>query len=424
MKAFCRDCFWQGEAAVRRCPACASPRIVAHEELGRLAIAHMDCDAFYASVEKRDRPELRDRPVIVGGGKRGVVTTCCYIARISGVRSAMPMFKALKACPEAVVIKPDFTKYRAESRRILGMAGELTPLIQNLSLDEAWLDLSGTERLHGASPALTLARLQARIEAETGLTVSIGLSTNKFLAKIASDLDKPRGFSVIGGVEAESFLAPRPVSILPGVGPAMAASLEKAGFRTVGALARADVRDLAAGWGAHGLRLSELARGKDARPVDPDQERKGISAETTFEHDLTVLGALEDKLAPLCEKVARQARAAGVAGRTVTLKLRGTDFRIVTRRRTLAVPTQTAKTLFAVGRELLAKEAGTRPWRLIGIGIAELVEAEAAADDFFAGDERRARANERTLDSLRQRFGADAVTSGRILRAKAAPSGE
>jgi DNA polymerase-4 len=204
----------------------------------------------------------------------------------------------------------------------------------------------------------------------------------------------------------------------------MAASLEKAGFRTVGALARADIRDLAAGWGAHGLRLSELARGKDARPVDPDQERKGISAETTFEHDLTALGALEDKLAPLCEKVARQARAAGVAGRTVTLKLRGTDFRIVTRRRTLAVPTQTAKTLFAVGRELLAKEAGTRPWRLIGIGIAELLEAEAAADDFFAGEERRARANERTLDALRQRFGADAVTSGRILRAKAAPSGE
>ncbi|HKR89068.1 MAG TPA: DNA polymerase IV [Phenylobacterium sp.] len=424
MKAFCRDCFWQGEQPVRRCPACATPRIVAHEELDRLAIAHMDCDAFYASVEKRDRPELRDQAVIVGGGKRGVVTTCCYIARIFGVRSAMPMFKALKLCPQAVVIKPDFSKYRAESRRILGMAAELTPLIQPLSLDEAWMDLSGTARLHGAPPALTLARLQARIEAETGLTVSIGLSANKFLAKIASDLDKPRGFSVIGAAEAERFLAARPVSILPGVGPAMAASLEKAGFRTVGALARADVRDLAARWGAHGLRLADLARGKDGRPVDPAQERKGISAETTFEDDLVALGALEDKLAPLCEKVARQARAAGVAGRTVTLKLRGTDFRIVTRRRTLAIPTQTAKTLFATGRELLAAEAGTKPWRLIGIGLAELVDAEAGASDFFAGDERRARTNERTLDVLRQRFGADAVTSGRILRAKGAPKGE
>jgi DNA polymerase-4 len=424
MMAFCRDCFWQGAAAVRRCPACGSPRIVAHAELAQLAIAHMDCDAFYASVEKRDRPELRDLPVIVGGGKRGVVTTCCYIARISGVRSAMPMFKALKACPDAVVIKPDFTKYRAASRQILGMAAELTPLIQHLSLDEAWLDLSGTERLHGAAPALTLARLQAHIEAATGLTVSIGLSANKFLAKIASDLDKPRGFSVIGSAEAESFLAPRPVSILPGVGPAMAASLEKAGLRTVGALARAEPRDLVNRFGAQGLRLSQLARGQDARPVDPSQERKGISAETTFEDDLSALTALEDKLAPLCDKVAQQARAAGVAGRAVTLKLRATDFRIVTRRRTLAVPTQTAKTLFAVGRELLAREAGTRPWRLIGIGLAELVEAEAAADDFFAGDERRARANERTLDVLRQRFGASVVTSGRILRAKAAPKGE
>ena len=424
MKAFCRDCFCEGEAPAPRCPACGSPRVVAHAELDRLAIAHMDCDAFYASVEKRDRPELRDRPVIVGGGKRGVVTTACYIARISGVRSAMPMFKALKACPDAVVIKPDFNKYRTESRRILGMAAELTPLVQNLSLDEAWLDLSGTERLHGAAPAVTLGRLQARIEAETGLTVSIGLSANKFLAKIASDLDKPRGFSVIGGEEAERFLAPRPVSILPGVGPAMGASLQKAGFRTVGGLARAEPRDLAARWGAHGLRLFELAHGRDARHVDPDQGRKGISAETTFEEDLVALGALEDKLAPLCERVARQARAAGVAGRTVTLKLRATDFRIVTRRRTLPVATQTAKTLFAVGRELLTKEAGQKPWRLIGIGLAELVDAASAADDFFAAEERRARASEGALDALRQRFGADAVTSGRILRAKAAPRGE
>jgi DNA polymerase-4 len=418
MKAFCRDCFWTGEAPVRRCPDCGSPRIVAHAELDRLAIAHMDCDAFYASVEKRDRPELRDRPVIVGGGKRGVVTTCCYIARISGVRSAMPMFKALKACPEAVVIKPDFAKYRAESRRILGMAAALTPLVQTLSLDEAWMDLSGTERLHGAPPAVTLARLQARIEADVGITVSIGLAANKFLAKIASDLDKPRGFSVIGAAEAQDFLAPRKVGILPGVGPAMVASLEKAGYRTVGDLARADPKALAAHWGAHGLRLAQLAAGRDARAVNPNEARKGISAETTFEHDLASVADLEDKLAPLCEKVARHARADGVAGRVVTLKLRTTDFRIVTRRRTVAAPTQTAKTLFAVGRELLAKEATGRPWRLIGVGIAELVDAEAVEADFFDGEERRALAGERTLDALRARFGAEAVTSGRILRLK------
>jgi DNA polymerase IV len=419
VKAFCRDCFWQAEAARPRCPECGSPRVVAHAELDRLSIAHMDCDAFYASVEKRDRPELRDRAVIVGGGKRGVVTTCCYIARIKGVRSAMPMFKALKLCPEAVVIKPDFSKYRFESQRILGMAAELTPLIQNLSLDEAWMDLSGTERLHGAPPALTLAKLQARIETDTGLTVSIGLAANKFLAKIASDLDKPRGFSVIGAAEAESFLSPRPVGILPGVGPAMVASLEKAGYRTVGHLARADVKELAARWGAHGLRLGELAHGRDARRVNPDEGRKGISAETTFNEDLSSLSDLEDVLAELSEKVARHARKDGIAGRVVTLKLRTTDFRIHTRRRTIPVPTQTAKTLFAVGRELLARECDGRPFRLIGIGMAELVESAAVESDFFAGDERRALEGEKTLDRIRDRFGQGAVTSGRILRAKA-----
>ncbi len=418
MTAFCRDCFWQGQAPLRRCPTCSSPRIVAHEELGHLSIAHMDCDAFYASVEKRDRPELRDEAVIVGGGKRGVVTTCCYIARIKGVRSAMPMFKALKLCPEAVVIKPDFSKYRAESKRILGMAADLTPLIQNLSLDEAWMDLSGTERLHKAPPAITLARLQGRIEEETGLTVSIGLSANKFLAKIASDLDKPRGFSVIGGKEAQAFLAPRPVAILPGVGPSMVASLMKAGFQTVGDLARADVKALAEGFGSHGIRLSRLAHGEDHRHVNPNEERKGISAETTFFEDLSALQDLEDVLAELSEKVARHARSDGLAGRVVTLKLRTTDFKIHTRRKTIPVPTQTAKTLFAVGRALLTKEVTGRPYRLIGIGLADLVEAEAIGDDFFAGDERRALAGEKTLDAIRAKFGPGAVTSGRIFRAK------
>ncbi len=420
MKAFCRDCFWQGEAAVRRCPNCSSPRIVAHEELASLAIAHMDCDAFYASVEKRDRPELRDAAVIVGGGKRGVVTTCCYIARIKGVRSAMPMFKALKLCPEAVVIKPEFSKYRAASRQILAMAGELTPLIQNLSLDEAWMDLAGTERLHGAPPAIILAKLQARIETEIGLTVSIGLASNKFLAKVASDLDKPRGFSVIGS-EAQGFLALKPVNILPGVGPAMVASLEKAGMRTVGDLARADTKELVERFGTQGLRLSRLAHGEDHRAVNPSEERKGISAETTFNEDLSALEDLEDVLAELSDKVARHARGDGLAGRVVTLKLRTTDFKIQTRRRTIPIPTQTAKTLFAVGRELLAKEATGRPFRLIGIGLADLVEAGTGEDDFFAGDERRALAGEKTLDAIRARFGVDAVTSGRIFRAKGSP---
>ena len=415
--ALCRDCLWRGPApSPRRCPRCASPRMAVHVELDRLTIAHLDCDAFYASVEKRDRPELRDLPVIVGGGKRGVVTTCCYIARISGVRSAMPMFKALKLCPQATVIKPDFSKYKAASRHIMAKFEALTPLVQPLSLDEAWLDLTGCERLHGGPAAWVLARAQIEIEREIGLTVSVGLAANKFLAKIASDLDKPRGFSVIGGAEAKTFLASKPVTILPGVGPAFQKSLELAGFRTVGDLAKVDARVLADKFGTYGLRLSQLAQGQDTRLVDPDQERKSVSAETTFNDDLSDLQSLEDQLWPLCEKVARHCRSGGIAGRVAVLKLRTADFRIVTRRRTLAVPTQTARSLFAVGRELLAAEVHGAAYRLIGIGATELVEAVGPASDLFAGDETRALKSERAMDALREKFGAGAVQTGRALK--------
>ena len=422
MTALCRDCLWTGGApapdALRRCPSCASPRLVVHAELETLTIAHLDCDAFYASVEKRDRPELAQTPVIVGGGRRGVVTTACYIARTFGVRSAMPMFKALKACPDAVVIRPDFAKYQAESRRIMAKLAALTPLIQPLSLDEAWLDLSGTERLNGGWPALVLARAQGEIERETGLGVSIGLSCNKFLAKIASDLDKPRGFAVIGAAEAQAFLAPRPVGLLPGVGPAMVKRLEDAGYRRIGDLARAETKVLVRRLGTQGLHLAALARGEDNRPVDPDRTRKSISAETTFDTDLTTLEALEDRLWPCCEKVAARARADGLAGQSVTLKLKTADFRSLTRRKTLTAPVQTARTLFAASRELLAAEAGLATFRLIGVGLGDLtdVRPDDPAADLFGGDEGRFLATERTLDGLRARFGPGAVVSGRSLK--------
>ena len=418
MKALCRDCDWTGEVKASRCPSCGSPRTIFHEELASLSMAHLDCDAFYASVEKRDDPSIRDKPVIVGGGKRGVVTTACYIARMSGARSAMPMFKALKLCPDAVVIKPDFAKYKTASRYIMGKLEALTPLVQTLSLDEAWIDLSGTERLHGAPPAVMLTRLQREIEAEIQLTVSIGLAPNKFLAKIASELDKPRGFSVIGAAEAKTFLAGKPVSILPGVGPATVTALASEGFRTVGDIAEADLKHLAAVLGSSGLRLHRLAQGLDARAVDPDQVRKTISAETTFNDDLFKRDDLEDELWPLCERVAKQARAEGVAGRVATLKLRTPDFKVHTRRRTLAVPTQTARTLFQVARELLAAESGGIYYRLIGAGLTEFVPAEGAADDFFAADERRTLKNEKTIDVLRGKFGAGAVITGRALKTK------
>ena len=425
MKALCRDCLWTGAEgpASRSCPSCGSPRVIAHAELDTLTIAHLDCDAFYASVEKRDRPELRDLPVIVGGGVRGVVTTACYIARTYGARSAMPMFKALKLCPDAVVIRPDFTKYVFESKRIMRKLRELTPLVQPLSLDEAWLDLSGSERLHGGAPALTLAKVQGEIERETGLTISVGLAPNKVLAKIASDLDKPRGFSVIGAAEAKGFLSGKSVRLLPGVGPAFAASLEKAGFTKIGQLATADPKDLIRAFGSGGLRLHDLAHGRDDRAVNPDGERKSIGAETTFNTDLRDIPSLEDQLWPLCEKAGVRARASGVTGRVVTLKLRTTDFRILTRRRTLPEPTQTARVLFAHAREMLKTEAlkpgsGGRAYRLIGVALSDLEDAVSAGGDFFEQDEAKARVTEAAVDKLRARYGAAAVMTGRALKGR------
>lgn len=413
MKAICRDCLWTGDHPVDRCPVCDSRRVVRHDELDRLTIAHLDCDAFYASVEKRDRPELRDRPVIVGGGKRGVVSTCCYVARQYGVHSAMPMFKALKACPEAVVIKPDFRKYIAASEAIFGAVGRLTPLVQTLSLDEAWIDLAGTERLNGGPPAFQLIRLQKQIEEDTGLTVSIGLAPNRFLAKVASELDKPRGFSVLGA-EAKDLLAPKPIRILPGVGPVFAKTLNSDGFATVGDLAAADVRDLVKRYGETGLRLHDLAHGRDARLVNPTHDRKGMSAETTFNEDLTAAGDLEAELWPLCEKLASKARRDGVASRVLVLKLRRTDFRIVTRRISLPEPVQTARALFAAGRALMTPELG-RPYRLIGIGMAEVVDA-VDAPALFETTEARALKTETAIDALRAKFGAKAVVAGRALK--------
>jgi DNA polymerase-4 len=413
VKAICRDCLWNGEDRIARCPACGSKRVVGHDELDQLTIAHLDCDAFYASVEKRDRPELRDRPVIVGGGKRGVVTTACYIARLYGVGSAQPMFKALKACPDAVVIKPDFAKYKAASAQIFGAVRELTPLVQTLSLDEAWIDLAGTERLNGGPPALQLVRLQKRIEAETGLTVSIGLAGNRFLAKIASELDKPRGFSVIGS-EAQDLLAPKPVGVLPGVGPVFRKTLQSDGYATVGDLAAADPRELIRRYGETGLRLHDLAHGRDARRVNPEHDRKGMSAETTFNDDLTDAADLEAELWPLCEKLASKARRDGVASRVLVLKLRRTDFKIVTRRISLPEPVQTARALFAAGRDLLRPELG-RPYRLIGIGMAEVVDA-VDAPALFETTEARSLKTETAIDALRARFGEQAVVAGRALK--------
>ncbi|MBA4350011.1 MAG: DNA polymerase IV [Rhodobacter sp.] len=417
MPALCRDCLTTFDAAAR-CPACRSPRVLAHPELFDLSIAHMDCDAFYASVEKRDNPELADKAVIVGGGTRGVVSTCCYIARISGVRSAMPMFQALKLCPQAVVVKPRMAAYVAESRKIRAMMEELTPDIEPLSLDEAFMDLSGTARLHGAPPAVMLARLVRRMEVELGLTGSIGLSHNKFLAKIASDLDKPKGFSVVGKAETQAFLTPKPVRIIWGVGTATQAALEAAGIRTIADLLRWERVDLVARFGSMGERLFHLARGEDRRRVSKDEKLKSISKETTFNEDTADADILDGHLWRLAEQVADRAKAKGLAGRTVTVKLKHKDFQTVTRRHGLGDATQMADRIYRAARELF-DTAGTKgPFRLIGVGIADLVgedQADLSGDLLDPDAGKRAKA-ERAADAIRAKFGHDAIIKGRALR--------
>jgi DNA polymerase IV len=381
MTALCRDCAVLAEAppAGGRCAACGSPRLIAHDELATLPLAHIDCDAFYASVEKRDHPELLDRPVVVGGGTRGVVLACCYVARLSGIRSAMPMFKALKACPEAVVIPPDMAKYRAVGRQVYELMLATTPLVQPLSIDEAFLDLSGTERLHGGPPARTLALLARRIEREIGVTVSIGLSYNKFLAKIASDLDKPRGFAVLGRGEALDFLAPRSVALIWGVGDALQQRLARDGITTIAELRQRPERELVARYGVIGRRLARFARGEDDRAVDPDLPVKSISSETTFDRDIASPEGLAAELRPLCDSLARRRVRAERAAAGITLKLKTADFRLLSRSRRLADPTQRAEAIYRAALALLEEEAdGHTAFRLIGIGSDRLTEAALA----------------------------------------------
>lgn len=410
---FCRDCLTLRGRAARRCESCGSPRLAAHPELYRLTLAHIDCDAFYAAIEKRDNPDLLDKPVIVGGGRRGVVSTACYIARIRGVRSAMPMFKALEACPDAVVIKPNMEKYVRVGRQVRAMMQALTPLVEPISIDEAFLDLAGTERLHGMPPALVLARFARQVEREIGITVSAGLSYCKFLAKVASDLDKPRGFSVIGEAEALSFLAPQPVTLIWGVGKAFASVLERDGIRTIAQLQKMDQAELMRRYGSMGNRLYHLSRGEDVRAVHSDRETKSVSAETTFNDDLSSGQDLVPILRALSEKVSARLKKSGIAGRTVVLKLKTADFRIRTRNRQLADPTRLADRIFSVGRELLAKETDGTRYRLIGIGVSDLTDDGRADPPDLIDPQAAKRAKaEVAVDALRGKFGRLAVETG------------
>jgi DNA polymerase-4 len=386
---FCRDCFTAVEAQDTRCPNCRGPRLKRHAEIHDLSIAHIDCDAFYAAVEKRDNPDLNDRPVIIGGGTRGVVSTACYVARIKGVKSAMPMFKALALCPDATVIRPDIRKYSAVGKEVRELMLELTPQVEPLSIDEAFLDLTGTTRLHGKSPALSLATLLKRIEIRIGITASAGLSYNKYLAKVASDLEKPRGFSIIGKAEAKGFLAEKSVSLIWGVGRAFQAQLLKDGISLIG----------------------QLSRGEDARNVSPHDESKSISAETTFNSDISASEELERILWKLAEKVSGRAKKDGLAGLTVVLKLKTADFKIRSRNITLDEPTQLAHRIFSAVLPMLKREATGTEFRLIGVGISQLSPAVTESKSLDARFETLTKA-ERAMDKLRGKFGRNAVERG------------
>lgn len=407
---FCRDCLTDAAAKAMRCAECGSPRLVRHRSLAALTLAHIDCDAFYATVEKRDNPDIADKPVIIGGGKRGVVSAACYIARTYGVRSAMPMFKALDLCPSAIVVRPDMAKYVRVGREVRQAMLALTPLVEPLSIDEAFLDLSGTALLHGMIPAKVLARFASKVEREIGITVSVGLSVNKFLAKIASDLDKPRGFAVLDQEDARAMLADRPVGFIYGVGPASQEKLSQRGFRLIKDLQRADENDLMKQFGPEGRRLWRLARGIDDRKVVADRGAKTISNETTLETDVRDFATLEKILWRLCERVSSRLKSGELSGSTITLKLKTADFRQRTRSQSIAVPTQLATRIFATVREMLSREIDGTAFRLIGTGVSAL-KPGAEADEQDLLDQRSAHA-ERAMDDVRKKFGNAAVMRG------------
>ena len=378
-RTLCRACCQFSGHVAAVCPHCGADRLVSHAEIAELGIAHIDCDAFYASVEKRDRPELANEPVIIGHtGRRGVVLTACYVARQFGARSAMPMFKALELCPDATVVAPDMAKYKRVSNDIRAIFLAETATIEPVSLDEAYLDLTDVHRVEQHPAAQALARIARRVETEIGITVSIGLAWNKFLAKLASEMRKPRGFSVIGRAETRALLQPLSVRKINGVGEVTAQRLEASGIKTIGQLQELSEMQLVTQYGKLGRRLARFAHGDDDRKVVPDRPTKSISAETTFHRDTGSADALYATAHSLCERVAAQLVHKGLAGGTVVLKLKTSDFRTLTRSRRLAHPTQRAAVLAEAASQLIRKDADGTTFRLIGIGADELGPASGA----------------------------------------------
>ena len=414
--SICRECLSTFDSKVLYCANCESLNLISHKEIERLDIAHVDCDAFYASIEKRDNPKLKNSPVIIGGGKRGVVATACYLARIKGVRSAMPMYKALKLCPSATIIKPNMSKYRDASRKIQNLMNQLTPLTEPISLDEAFLDLSGTKKLHKKIPAVLLAELSKKINQEVGISVSIGLSYNKFLAKICSDLDKPKGFSLLGRGDSKKFLSSQPVEILWGVGKILKRKLNDDGIKTIGQIEELGIKEVMNRYGSIGSHIYSLSQGKDLRRVVPQRQIKSISHETTFENDISDKEVLEKKLWSLCEKVSKRSKERGLGGQTISLKLKTKEFKLISRSCTIDEPTQIGELIFQHSKTLLDREDDKIKYRLIGVGISNLKDSELCdLYDLINISKTKNAKIEYAIDDIRNKFGKDLIKKGRSI---------
>ncbi len=378
------------------------------------AILHADMDAFFASVEQHDQPELRGLPLIVGGrGGRGVVAAASYEVRRFGVRSAMPVRRALQLCPQAICVAPRFARYQQVSRQVFAVFARYTPLIEGLSLDEAYLDVTGSRALHGDALSIAIA-IKRQVLAETGLTVSIGVAANKLVAKIASDLDKPDGLTVVTTERVNAVLDPLPVKRLPGLGRKKGDELLAAGIGTLGELRRASDAQLWPLFGRHSARVRERAAGIDERPVIAERDGKSLSAEQTFARDISDVTTLRAIILRLADKTAARVRARGALAATVQIKIRQGDFTTHTRQTTLTPPTHDSRTLAAAARKLLLQWLAQHPGarlRLLGVGAGALEAPQQA--DLFASPALVADGRlDATLDQIRERFGTTAVLRG------------
>jgi DNA polymerase-4 len=381
------------------------------------AILHIDMDAFYASVEEQDRPELKGKPLIVGGtGGRGVVAAASYAVRLFGVRSAMPMREALRRCPEAIVVHPRMSRYKEISDQVFAIFREFTPLVEGLSLDEAFLDVTASQQLLGG-PALIGAEIRRRIVAQTGLTASVGIATNKLLAKIASDLNKPNGMCRIDAANLREILDPLPIHKLFGVGQKTLPTVLAAGIRTFGEARAASDELLWRAFGKHGRAMRDRASGLDDRPVEPDREEKSISAEETFDTDIRAPAQLQAQLQHLADRTASRLRAQKLLAGRVSVKIRRGDFTTYTRQRALEPPTQETAIVAAAAEALLGAWLASQPRaavRLLGVGVADLQLLRQS--DLFSGRQPDAGSRlDLAVDGIRDRFGAALLTRASLL---------